>query len=79
MATTKLKINGREVPVVANQMVFDFSDIDLGVLVEDTPRKRERPKCVCGSRSIGIQDYMMGHDRDCPVHEDRTPVMGYEP
>lgn len=75
--STKLKLNGRQVPIVASQYVFEFDEQDFAVV--EPPKKRERPRCICGSRSIGIQDYMTGHDDDCPVNENRTPVMGYEP
>lgn len=71
----KLRINGREVPVLGNQMIFDLSDIDLGAMVEDEPKPRAKLKCDCGARAVGCQDYMAGHATDCPVHEDKTPIM----
>lgn len=91
----KLKINGREVQTVSNQIVFDIDPTEYGeeIKFDDEPttdpmfpvadeplpewksEKRTRPKCICGSRSIGIGDYMTGHDKDCDVHEDKTPVI----
>lgn len=69
----KLKINGRTVPVMGG--FFDLSDFDLAVPV-DPPKValKKRPKCNCGSVYVGCKPYMAGHDKDCEVHEDKTPV-----
>lgn len=75
MASQRLRINRRVVPVIANQMIFDLSDEDLGVLVEEEKPKRIRPKCECGSWAVGVQNYMAGHGEYCPVNENCTPVM----
>lgn len=73
MLERKLRINGRTVPVIMG--IFDLSDFDLGVLVPDPkPALKKRPKCTCGSVYVGCQPYMAGHDKDCDVHEDKTPV-----
>jgi len=81
----KLRINGREVMTVGNQIIWELPDIELDettdpmfpVMEEPAPevKVRTKPKCICGSRSIGIGDYMTGHDKDCEVHEDKTPVL----
>lgn len=70
----KLKINGRVVPVTMGGY-FDLSDFDVGILVPDSkPVLKKRPKCTCGSVYVGCKPYMAGHDKDCDVHEDKTPV-----
>ena len=71
---TRLRINGRPVPTVGKQMLFDLSEFDFGVPVEPSPEKKPQ-KCECGSWAIGVQDFMPGHSDYCPVHEDKTPVM----
>lgn len=54
---------------------FDLSDFDMAVPVEDEkPMLKKRPKCNCGSVHVGCKPYMAGHDKDCPVHEDKTPI-----
>ena len=82
--TRKLRINGRPVPTVCNQMVFsfDFSDLDLGVPLPTPPqfpKKMKRPKCECGAKKCGYKDYMRGHADWCEVHMDKTPVTTENP
>lgn len=76
----KLKLNGREVNVMANQMIFDwdFSGLNMGEEKEECieatpPAWRKRPECVCGAKHTNIQPYMRGHSDWCEVHEDKTP------
>lgn len=69
----QLKINGREVPTVSNQMIFDLTDFDLGVPVEEPKKKLQ--ECECGAWATGIEDFMHGHSDYCPVHEDKTPLI----
>lgn len=85
----KLSLNGNPVPVIANQMIFDLSDIDFGILVDYDrevnqdadkqlemdlqPKARVKPRCECGSWAIGVNNYMPGHSSYCPVSDDKTP------
>lgn len=66
-----LRLNGRPVRVVGNQMIEEFFDFDVG---EPPKPKKARPKCVCGAQAAGYKPYMAGHSKWCDVHEDKTPV-----
>jgi hypothetical protein len=54
--------------------IFDLSEFDFGIPVVEEEVKPKKPKCVCGSWAIGVEPYMTGHDEDCEVHEDKTPI-----
>lgn len=70
----KLKINGKPVQMVGSQMLIDFSDFDLGVPLDLTPKKKRVQKCECGAQAIGIKNFMVGHAEYCPVSENKTPL-----
>lgn len=80
--TKKLRLNGKEVDVIGNQIVFDF-DFDIlgnaGEQAEPLPepvfKPRQKPVCNCGAKHVKIQPYMQGHSDWCDVHESKTPVM----
>lgn len=80
----KLRLNGREMNVISNQIVFDFDFDLLGNLspqaepttaAEPGFMPRQKPTCSCGAKHNKIEPYMMGHSTWCDVHEDKTPVM----
>jgi len=74
----QLRINGRPVQTMCNQMLIDLTDFDFGVPLPTPPqypkKKRELQKCVCGAEAIGVKKFMAGHSDWCEVHEDKTPI-----
>ncbi len=61
--------------MACNQMI-DFLDFEFEL---PKPEPKPRPKCTCGSWAIGCKPYMAGHDDNCDVNENKTPVMADNP
>lgn len=74
MLARKLKINGRYIPIVSSQMIFDFSDLDMYVTPPELPKKKDWQKCECGAWAVGVEKFMPGHSEYCPVNENKTPI-----